>query len=159
MTTTASKEVVKESNKPVFSEGDLTDIDSFNAAVALLGKQGVTSESVSDYGSGFKLLKTDEKVQLIGVPFVIVEWQFRNGDNGEYVSALIVTAKDEKLILNDGSTGIRDQLRKVTDARIDRGQAYPQQGLACEKGLRVSKYTYTDAKTGEDRPAETFYLA
>ena len=71
------------------------------------------------------------------------------------MSATIVTKDGRKLIMNDGSTGIYQQLRSVTDNRIANNRANPQGGLAVEKGLRVSVY---DNPVGQGK-SRTYYLA
>lgn len=139
------------------SDDTLRDVRSFEDAFAAL--KGIDVENVSDFGTGFAVLPTNEKNRLVGVPFVILEWRFSKGDNGHFVSCALVTKGNEKLILNDGSTGIRDQLVKITRARLANGRKEPQKGLLVEHGLSESRYTYTDTTTGEQRPAVTYYLA
>lgn len=164
MTTVAEKNsnkgTVAEANKSIIDDASLKSVTSFADAIALLNKQGVPSDTINNYGTGFNVVKEND--QLIGKPFVILEWVFRKGTFGEYVSLVIVTEDGTKAILNDGSTGICAQLRGVTDDRIASGRAFPQQGLACEGGLRRSDYEYasTDDKTGEITmiPASTYYL-
>ena len=141
------------------SDETLSEIKSFSDAFSVLEKAGIVAENFADYGSGFVVLDTKDKARLCGVPFYIIDWRFNTGDNGLFVSAAIITKTDEKLILNDGSTGIRDQLRKITEQRIARGVPEPQKGLLVENGLTESRYNYTDPKTGESRPAVTYYLA
>lgn len=145
-----------EANKPIVSDEAWGEISSIGEAMAYLSNLGVQAESIADYGSGLTVV--EDKATLVKRAFFIVEWSFRQGDHGEYVSALIVTGTGEKLVLNDGSTGIHDQLRNVTDNRIKRGQSFPQQGLAVPNGLRASNYTYTDAD-GKEKPATTYYLS
>ena len=143
-------------------DDDLRAVTSMDDALRLVSEAGAEIEDYSQaYGTGFAVLPTDEKNRLIKVPFVILEWRFSEGDNGEFVSALIVTDKGEKLVLNDGSTGIRDQLRKVTENRISRGAAddVAHRGLSVPGGLRVSEYDYTDESTGKTSKARTYYLA
>lgn len=156
-----SKEIAKEANKAIIDDGQLKNVKTFADAIALLNKNGVPSDTIANYGTGFNVVKEND--QLIGKPLVILEWVFRKGTFGEYVSAIIVTEDGTKAILNDGSTGICKQLREVTDSRIEEGRAFPQQGLACENGLRRSDYEYrsVDEKTGEETliPASTYYLS
>jgi len=142
-----------------FSDDKLGAITSFADAAALLNDSGVAVEDYSDYGTGFTVLKTEHKDQLTGAPFVILEWRFTDGDNGEFVSALIVTKDNRKLVLNDGSTGIKDQLKAVTASRESSKHKNPTQGLVVPNGLTRSDYQYADPKTGELRPATTFYLS
>jgi len=141
------------------SDESLAEVQSFADAFTVLERAGVVPENFSDYGTGFAVLDSKDKARLIGVPFAILEWRFNRGDMGWFVSAAIVTKNDEKLILNDGSTGICQQLMTVTKQRHERGSKEPQKGLLVENGLTESRYEYPDEKTGEMRPAVTYYLA
>lgn len=159
----------------VFKSVSITDdalasIKSFDDAVALLNAQFGTesAESISDYGTGFTLI-TDKNV-LIGIPFLIVQWRFNEGDySSEFVSAELVTQAGDKIILNDGSTGIYRQLRGVTDQRIKAGKtANAYAGLAVPKGLTRTDYWFNEdtketsskPQTGKGwGPAKTYYLA
>lgn len=154
--------VAKRAPKPVAYDDDvLSSIDGYAQAVALAKSDSSTGEleSFADYGNGFTVLPTDEKARLVKVPFVALAWAFHDGDNGEFVSVTIVTKTGEKLILNDGSTGIRDQLRKVTDKRTARGadEVKATAGLVCPNGLRRSDYEYHDAN-GVVKNATTYYI-
>lgn len=93
-----------------------------------------------------------DKMVLVGLPFVILKWNFYSGDNGEFVSAWVLTKTNDRLIMNDGSTGIYAQLRALTDAT---GQ---DSGLICRHGLRVSEYDYTKPDGTPGGRARTFYI-
>lgn len=142
----------------VLDETNLRDITSFEDALKAFESSGVAYEVMSDYGTGFDVLPNEAKNRLVGVPIVILEWRFTSGDHGEFVSAAIVTKHGEKLILNDGSTGIMKQLQKITRARVAAGHAAPQNALAVPGGLTRSDYPYTDDK-GEVKTATTYYLS
>lgn len=138
----------------------LRNISSANDVLALYQELGQEATDLSEaLGSGFEVLPTKEKARLVGVPFIIVEWHFSEGDRGEFVSLTIVTKHNEKLILNDGSSGILAQVHDLES----RGIAAP---VVVKKGLRASVYYFDpanpeeksrDAVEGWDR-AETFYL-
>lgn len=136
-----------------FDEATLRGIANFADALALAGPV----ESVTEYlGTGFRVLPTSEKSTLVGVPFLILEWHFSEGDQGEFVSILAVTRNDEKVIINDGSTGIKDQMHQLGDSRP----------LAVPGGLRSSTFYYNSTtKETSNRPREgfspatTYYLA
>lgn len=135
-------------------EDSLANIASF--ADAMTAAQGTYGDAVdiADYGSGFALLK--DKRTLVGVPFVILQW-IDNSDKGDYaggfVSLYVVTEDGRKLIVNDGSTGIRDQLLRIKNRSGRMGN------ILCRTGLSVSDYEYEDPKDGQMRPASTYYLA
>lgn len=135
-----------------FSTEELASIDSFEAALALvtekIGEENVVRAD-AEIGDGFKLL--ENKDSLIGTPMILVSWDFHMGDHGEFVAAKVVTKDGRKFIVNDGSSGLRDQLMGFTAKKNQRG------GLLCAKGLRRSDYKYTD-EDGKEKPATTYYL-
>ena len=145
-----------------YDDETLSAIQGYAEARALALADSVSGEleSFADYGNGFTVLPSDEKARLVKVPFIVLAWAFHTGDNGAFVSATIVTKTGEKLILNDGSTGIRDQLAKVTDKRTARGldAVKATSGLDVPGGLRRSDYKYRDDR-GEEKNATTYYLA
>lgn len=153
---TSGAVAVSASAGRTFDDDVLKSISSLQDAFNVLNAAGIVSESMDDYGNGFEVL--EDKNLLIKKPFAILEWRFSVGDMGEFVSATCVTEKGDKLIINDGSTGILRQLRTITKTREKLGVANVQAGLICKRGLRRSDYQYTDGK-GESRPATTYYLA
>lgn len=135
-----------------FNPDELAGIKSFDDALALVKeKMGESNVKVAseEIGDGFKLL--ENKDLLSGVQSLFVTWDFHQGDHGEFVSAKVVTVDGAKYIVNDGSSGIRDQLMAYTAKHNTQG------GLFCAKGLRRSDYKYTD-EDGTEKPATTYYL-
>lgn len=135
-----------------FASEDLAAITSFEDALKLVTeKLGQENVLVADQeiGDGFKLLENKDTLQ--GVEMLIVSWDFHQGDHGEFVSAKVVTKTGDKFIVNDGSSGIRDQLMSLSAKKNQQG------GLFCRKGLRRSDYKYTD-ESGVEKPATTYYL-
>lgn len=137
-----------------FQPEELAEIKTFDQALTLLadkiGEDNI--HVVSDVlGDGFRLI--DDKDTLIGIPMLLVTWEFRQGDFGEYVSVKAITAGDNrKVVFNDGSTGIRDQLRRYSE------KTNKTSGLMCPHGLRVSRYDFTDESTGQTKSATTYYI-
>lgn len=147
----------EEKRERVVSDDVLGDIKSFKDALSIVGS--ITDvESFDDYGTGFNVLDTKAKNRLVGVKFVIVEWQFNKGDQGGFVSFTCVTEDNTKYVVNDGSTGIYKQLQNVTTKRMEKGHANPQAGLMVERGLRASEYEYV-ALDGTRSQAVTYYLS
>lgn len=145
------KEIVKSG--PQFTMEELRGVDGYEAALALFqSKHGEGEVRVAGevLGDGFRLL--DNKDQLIEKPFFAMEWRFTSGDFGEFVTVKLVTEDNKKLIMNDGSTGIRDQLSAFS-AEFNR-----YGGLLCPNGLRRSDYEFEDPETGKQTPAQTYYL-
>lgn len=139
-----------------FDDLALSEISSFDDAVALVTADGTVIESASDViGNGFAILK--DKSLLCGVELLFLGWSFNAGENGEFVSCYVVARMPgskvpSKFIVNDGSTGLFKDLRNYT-TKTGRNK-----GLHVAKGLSRSDYTYEDKETGEQRPATTFYL-
>lgn len=145
-----------EANNYSIEERDLRSVASFDDAMGLLDNfHG--AESYDNYGNGFEIL--DNKNRLVDNPFVVLEWRFNKSKQfaQEFVSMLVVTKSGEKLIVNDGSTGIAAQMRMVTDERIRTGARSPQTGLLVSRGLRRSDYKFTDGD-GAEKDATTYYL-
>jgi hypothetical protein len=158
-----SSTTVTANNPIVLNDQQLAEIDSYAAALALLKSSGVAVETMADYGTGFKVV---EKATLIGIDMLILSWRFNDGSyDGGFVSVEAITKHDEKVIFNDGSSGIRDQLAMVTAQKLDQGHKHPQAGLLVVGGLTKSSYFRNKAgdisKVGGPgfEPAETFYLA
>src|SRR6266480_2334312 len=47
--------------------------------------------SAAELGSGWAILNNKEKSRLVGVPMLILSYNFNEGDNGEFVSAQVLT--------------------------------------------------------------------
>lgn len=118
---------------------------------------------------GWGVVVSDKhKDMFVGQPFILMFATFYESDkfgiDGEFVSCAIVTRNDERFILNDGSTGICQQLR-AHFATAERGVTQ-QVYAVCPKGLRKSEYVKTlsilNDKTGKmedkDVDAVTYYL-
>lgn len=101
---------------------------------------------------GHVIENDEERNKLIKQPFLIVKWDFYDGDFGEFASARLITPDNERYILNDGSTGIYQQLKNLTDQSGMRGM------LLVKKGLRVSVYDKEMPDGRVIRDARTYYL-
>lgn len=138
-----------------FDDETLSGIESFDDALGVLADAGVVIDHASEkLGNGFAILS--DKGLLVGVEILLLSWQFNNGDNGEFVSANVVARmpgqkSPAKFVVNDGSTGIRDQL-KLYNAKTGKTA-----GLHVKNGLRRSDYTFVD-DNGQTKNATTFYL-
>lgn len=158
-----------------FDEDALRAISSFDDAVALAtAVHGDLAMADQELGDGFALLDKDSKAKLVDVPLLLMEWAFYPGDFGDEFAAVRLVARNPdgsvgRYILNDGSRGVCDTLRKYTARTGKSGN------LLVKKGLRRSDYLYCDMcrkatsecevpevheKSPEKlwRPATTFYL-
>jgi hypothetical protein len=125
----------------------LTADDAFKALQAA----GIQVTNASDYGDGFRLIEDKDKGKLVGIPFICVNARIANGTFGDFSILHVITKHNDKYLLIDGSTGIHKQVQ-------NHGRAVFV-GLMCEQGLTVSEYDYLDEKSGELRPAKTYYIA
>jgi hypothetical protein len=106
--------------------------------------------SASEMGGGWAVLNKQDKNRLCGVPLLILSSTLHDGEFGEFVSLQVLT-NTERLIVNDGSTGIFQQVKdKLTEGDL--------RAIYCKHGFRRSDYTFQDPKTGEDKAASTYYL-
>ena len=107
--------------------------DAFADAVAIAEQlYGSVQELAEEFGSGFQLIET--KAALVGKKFLLLKWNFTQGDYGVYVSAAVVTAEGGKYIINDGSTGVCQQLHEYSVKHGKFG------GFIASRGLRESTY-------------------
>lgn len=148
-------------NAQRFDNDALRAITSFDEALALteqtLGHEVVNASD--EMGNGFTILPTTDKDKLVGVRFLIMSFDFHAGDNGTYVSCQIVTEDGRRLVLNDGSTGICDQL-------ITWNQKTNRSGGLLVNGVRRSEYdrknehgdVIVNPNTGRAERGVTFYL-
>jgi hypothetical protein len=146
-------------NIPAYDNTKLVNLESWEDLGALFSETGVElSFADKVLGDGFTILDTKDKASLIGKPMALLEWRFNESATGRFVSirAVVKVGKSNgdirKVIINDGSTGILQQLDSFTK------QTGKQAGLIVQRGLRVSSYMYEDKESGVQRPAETYYL-
>jgi hypothetical protein len=139
-----------------YSREALAEIDSFDAALAMATEQyGPVVDAADVLGDGFALLESNSKPILEGIPLILMEWNFRDGDFGKPFVSVRVVAKHPngtmgRYIVNDGSTGIAEQLAEYTKKYGRYG------GLIVSKGLLRSDY---DVEIdGKKSRATTWYL-
>lgn len=153
----ARTEIVQRS---LFTDDQLRSIQSWDDVNALFAEAGVTVTDVSEVlGTGFSLFNTEDKDKLCGVPMMILDWRFNNGDMGTFVSLTVAYKTSDggmgKVIVNDGSTGICAQIEDLANRGITAPVMVPN-------GLVRSDYDYEDTdKNGKKvmRPATTYYLS
>lgn len=118
--------------------------------------EAFAGEIVVFEGSPWKVVDKDT---LIGVPFMIcdvrVSWSTKF-DN-PFVNILALTKENEKVVINDGSTGIMEQMLHMLN------KSKRKAGIMCENGLRKSEYEVEvyDAFKDETKTiqAATYYIA
>jgi len=157
-----AKEDAVVKSTPVVSDAQLADIQSFDDAIQLVQDVfgGRLIDVSSEMGTGFRIL--ENKDLLVGVPFIIIRVTENEGDyQDSFVSLTLVTQKNEKYVLNDGSTGIRAQVLDYFTRNPDR----VGDPILVKSGLRKSEY-YFNENTREVSnkpqpgfsPAATYYL-
>lgn len=155
--------------EPVQEEmfGDLdavaTSFESFEDALAYFNaNEGIVN--IGDVaGDGYIL--TRDKEQLVNVPFVVIDWRDVVDDATArmYATIRLITSDGRKYRINDGSTGIYQQLTEIRDRHgLSRG-------IAVAKGLFKSEYLVSNDEhnygqvvakdySGKKGPAATYYL-
>lgn len=157
--------------RATFNDADLGAIKSFEDAASLLRgyaeSVGVNVESADDYGTGFRVV--ENKDSLVGVEMIFLDWRFTDGDFGQFVSIEAVTKAGDKFIINDGSTGLYQQMVNITAQRAAAGRPDTQTGLYVPHGLTKTDYFFNeDTKETASRkpenggkawkPASTYYV-
>lgn len=155
--------------KRAFSDDVLRGITTIEEAMALVAETygGITHVDELELGNGFRLLGED-KDRLIGVPFVILTFGFNEGDFGEFASVLLVTDRSDRIILNDGSTGIYEQLLDILKNSGKTGGIFFPHGLrkstydTCKECGRPRKPSATECTCGDTTErrstGKTYYL-
>lgn len=141
-----SKEVTP--TEVILSADARADMQSFDDAIQTLSQSGIEVHNVEDFGDGFMPV---EKATLIDVPFIIVDVNQYEGDQGQFTVIHAMTKDNRKVIFTDGGKGIH---KSVTDLMED-GKSLV--GSYCKGGLTASHYEYVD-NDGNKRPATTYYI-
>lgn len=140
----------------VVADATLRTIESFDDAMRLIEQEyGAAVDISREIGNGFGLIPSDRKGQLVGKGFILTHWRIAKGNFGYFTTLFGVTTDGVKFILNDGSTGIRDQLVEFSSRTGRFG------GMLVPRGLRVSEYEYEDVQKDGTKvmvPASTYYL-
>lgn len=108
------------------------------------------------------VVRKDEKHTLVDIPIAVTTIRFSKSDKGRFAEGIdrdkvtleIVTFDDRKIVINDGSTGIRRQIvQKLQDKGfIDVGQAHMSQpdGNPFDKPMNLWLMGEDAAKAGFD---------
>lgn len=101
-------------------------------------------------------LKVDNKDDLIGVPLVIIDWEFKPSDMGKDYAFVTVKTQEGTRVFADGGTGIPDQLERYKAKLLDSGARF----IYVPNGLRKSDYVAKVVVDGEEKriPATTYYF-
>jgi hypothetical protein len=142
--------------------GEIAYFDKNFVPTSWMDMQDALSGDIAVFeGSPYKVLSGKEgKKTLEGKEFMIISYDFNEGDYGEFVTVRLITPDNELYIINDGSTGIYAQLKELYRTSGRKG------GIHVKNGLRASDFTYVekdfDGNPLPDRkpvPATTWYLA
>jgi hypothetical protein len=137
----------------------LQDINTFGDAVIACEHHGLLTPDQARELTGFGLLPGDHKKYLVGVPFLIIGFEFKPGkDNSSFVECLIVTTHNSKYTLRDSSKGIHEQLLALHKQRLSANHPNPNAAYYARKGLTFMDHSYTGL-SGEPTKSRTYYLA
>lgn len=142
----------------MLTASELRNIHSFTDAVDLLSNYGAIQTEQVNKMTGFGILPGERKRSLVGVPFIIVEFEFKVGKlDSSFVDCHIVTTTDERYILRDSSRGIHEQLKEIKLERERAGNTNPSLAVYVRKGLSFRDNPY-EAPDGTKSTSTTFYL-
>ena len=144
------------------TDAQLNSLATVEDAIKALGVNDL--EALNWDNSPWQLI--EDKSKLVGKKFLAVQWTFRESKEypgNEYVSVYVITADTvdghTHFIVNDGSTGICQQLRALSDTRAENGHPTPFSGALVKNGLKLSEYERVDAKGVIVGKGKTYYLA
>lgn len=126
-----------------FNDAELRSIQTFAEVEALFAEKGIQPIEV---GNGFEMI--EKKDSLIGVPFIILDARFSDGDYGTFVICEIITKDNFKGVIIDGSMGIREQVRALIEERTAAGVEHAASGIVVKRGLTKSDY-YRNVNSGD----------
>lgn len=142
----------------MFEPYQLRAIESFTDAALKLYEEGVFTDNQLDEFTGFGILPGNQKERLVGVTFLIIQYEFKYGKYGaSFVDCHIITTNNERLILRDSSQGIHEQLKSLYATRTKANFTAPNMGVYVRKGLRYQDNAYVNAQ-GESLTSRTYYL-
>ncbi|MGE3429253.1 MAG: hypothetical protein AB7I44_21100 [Hyphomicrobiaceae bacterium] len=142
----------------MFQPHQLRDITSFTDAAYKLYEQGVFIDLQYEEFTGFGILPGNQKERLVGVTFLIIQYEFKVGKYGaSFVDCHLITTNNERLVLRDSSQGIHEQLKSLCATRTKANHPYPNMGVYVRKGLRYQDNAYVNAQ-GESLTSRTYYL-
>lgn len=149
---------VVPTNRPGFRLDDTlsAQINSIEDYERLTGRNVI---DLAELIPSFEILNKETKDRLCGRHLLLLSWRFneskkiiKDGHPAWFVSVLVLDVESgEKVIVNDGSTGIFQTLRSISESYNVQG------GLEVKQGLRRSDYPY-DEGDGNIVQATTYYL-
>lgn len=151
MVTTKTPETTNKADEaqptsPILRPEELREVTTWDDAEKyLIDVFGDVRDASEDIGDGYTLLpdKTDKDL-LVGVPLMVMGFTFSPGDFGaEFCTMRVMTKtpitingeQTNRIIVNDGGTGLAQQLRQWSNDHDGR-----MGGLKAMRGLRKSEY-------------------
>lgn len=143
MATKANKTPVTQAVNP----DNFDSVSSFDEAVSVLEDLGVAIHNAEDLSDNDFIVV--DQATLVGVPFLVLSARMNQGKFGDFLTFHAITKDGRKVIVNDGSTGLKRQALALGSAFV---------GSLHQRGLRISEYTYEDDQGGQIA-AKTYYFA
>lgn len=143
----------------MLDSNELRMINTFRDAAHTLLEMGVYTDQQMDEFTGFGILPGAQKETLVGVTFLIIQFEFKVGKyETSFVDCHIITTDDRKLILRDSSLGIHEQLKDIYTSRVKSNHPFPSMGVYARKGLKFKDNSYIDSN-GKPGVSRTYYLS
>lgn len=125
--------------------------------IAYFEAQGLKFSEGEEVTGGFRIVRETAREEFmqqhVGQTVFVTDWTFLDGDFGGYADIRIVT-RQGKFRISDGSQGIFEQLKTVTQKRNEDPEdgMLPQAGLLVKNGFRQSGNYYYDERTKKAIP-------
>lgn len=143
----------------MLTPAELKSMTTFDDAVERMDSFGVFTLDQYHELTGFGILPGTMKSVLVGVPFLIVQYQFRVGKyDSSFVECHIITTQNNRYFMRDSSRGIHEQLRQIHRDRVAQDHPAPEHGVYARKGLDFRDNPY-ETPDGVKLTSRTYYIA
>lgn len=150
-----------------FDSDSLAGITDFQSAIQLAIDEFGLDQIIDSttIGDGFRLISTEDKGTLVGVPFIILDIRvgYDIPTSRHYCVLRLVTSDSRKIIVSDGSTGIYRDLCNTFGANRNgdddvelNWSRKPFAPVLVKAGLTRSDYV--TSVNGKNVSATTYYL-
>lgn len=150
----AAVALVKPEGGNLYTDDQLRDIVDFDDFLAALGEDALNAEDF--LGTGAEPLVKDELSRLVGVPLILLQWNFTESKQHASWFAYIecIDHHNNRYCFTQGAkNGMRDELYELS-ARTGKFN-----NLVCKKGFDYRPWTYMDPETDKPQVIHVFNIA